>query len=700
MATLFLSGQSPDVKPYIAGTSRERRYPWVNSRNHNLKVIRSGDSVTTQRLGIDFPLNAPTGVPGTGLDLFYVYVYVNKNFTDPLAQEADDPFIRSNSSPQLQIASQTTPATNIQGTVSTDPQVTHLWLYVGDGTGLFYRLLTNYEQPNTGTPTWPVGVTSVPTTGYLLEIDNSVPDTCRVVEESNGFYFLGGFIPITNTGTVLIGGGVITMGSTVYDGIVALFLQFSGDTSGGPYKNGIFIVNYIDATHVQIVNLDGTNGVYDGPSNKTTAPLRIWRDASVVQITKRYNPDAIPGVVDPDFLIRVSGKITGIAAPSSGFVLRLHYNDFGRKSVYLADVSNGVPVRIIKTSSPYSMACPRAYAAAGNRLFYFDIAAGFVEDQGINHKSLSQMVIPNLMRSLNSTSIDTAEMEYDEYRNLLFLACAPPGYTRNHFFIVYNLTTQTFNLWFMVPDVNAMRKIYDSNGIPSIYCGSSFGSVTIWPSTNFNEAVGTSQNGVLGANDDATHLTVVGTPFPVTGDKLKDRWVMTWTDAADIPVYQFARISDNTSSRLTLDTFIGPNSTTGFSPLPLIGDAYWVGPIQAILGPNWDFNSVPDSDGELKDVSISTSGVDANMVSKISLYRNLEPTPSIGSSLAHNLYADSSVDTDHQSFKAGVSQSIEATGITGWQVTDNNETPMSIKALIKRVRQISKQVKPQTGREQ
>lgn len=699
MATVFFSGLDPSVKPSIDGTRRENRYPIVNSRNRNRKVIRSGTSVTTQFLGIDVPANAPTATAGTGANLFYRYVYVNKFFEDPLAAETD-PFIRSNASPILTVASQTTPATNIQGTVSTDPQVTHLWLYVSDAIdGIFVRLATGYEQPNTGTPTWPTGATSVPVAGYTLEIDNEPPDTCRVVTESNGFYLYGGFVSISNTGTIAIGGGIVTFGSNIFDGVRVLNLQFAGDSTGGPSKNGVFLVNYVSATTGQLVNPDGTNSTYDGPGNKTAATLRIWRDASVTQISKRFNPDFTPSAVDSDYFIRGPGNLTGIAKPNQGFAMRLHYNDFGKKSVYLADFSEGVPPRIIQSSSPYSMSCPRAYAVAGSRIFYFDIAAGIVEDQGINHRPISQYVIPNLMRSLNSTSIDSAEMEYDEYRNLLFLACAPNGYTRNHYFIVYNLTTNTFNLWFMVPDVLAMRKIYDSNGIPSIYCGSSQGSITVWPSTGFNEAVGTSINGVVASIDDSTHLTVAGTPFPTTGDKLKDRWVLVWDDTLENPVYQFARVSDNTSSRLTLDLFVGPNSVTAFSPVPQIGYAYWMGPIQAILGPNWDFNSIPDEDGQVMDFTMSTSGVQSQQVSKISLYRNLEITPFSGTSMIHNLYNDSSVDPDHQIFRAESSVSVEATGITGWQITDNNENAMSLKSLVKRVRSLTKRVKPGMTRE-
>lgn len=699
MATSFVTGLSDDVKTFIEGTRRENRYAFVNSRNRNKKVIRSGASVTTQNLGIDAPTVAPTATAGTGGNLYYRYVYVSKTFKDPLALE-DDNYIRSNASPVLTKASVSTPATNIMGTASTDTQVTHLWLYVSDSaSGPFYRLPSSYEVTNTGTPTWATGVTSVPTTGYLLEIDNYPIETCRMAAECNSFYLFGGFVPMTNTGTVTIGASTVTMGSTIYDGVIALNLQFSTDSTGGPNNDGIHIAQYASANTVTLINPDGTARNYDGPSNKTNAALRMWRSGSLAQISKQGNPDFTPALIDPAYFIDGPGNITGIAKPCSGYAARIHYNDSGKKSVVIADFTQGVPPRMITAASPYSMSNPRACANSVNRIFYYDAAAGIIEDQGINHKNLTQLVIPNLMRSLNATSSDTSEMEYDEYRNLLFLTCAPAGYTKNYYFIIYNLTTNTFNLWFMVPDVLSMRKIYDSNEIPYIYCGSSNGSITIWPSSNFNEAVGTSTNGIVSALDDSTHLTVAGTPFPTTGDKLKDRWVMTWNDNDDIPTYQFARVSDNTDGRLTLDTFIGPNSTSGFSPIPAIGDAYWMGPIQSIIGPNWDFNAIPDEDGQVLDVSMTLSGLEDAQVQKLSLYRNLETDPSVGATLVHNLYAGGTVDPNHISFKSGANRSIEATGITGWQITDNNEAGISIKSLVKRIRHLSPHIRGKISRE-
>jgi len=57
--------------------------------------------------------------------------------------------------------------------------------------------------------------------------------------------------------------------------------------------------------------------------------------------------------------------------------------------------------------------------------------------------------------------------------------------------------------------------------------------------------------------------------------------------------------------------------------------------------------------------------------------------------LIHNLYVDSTTDPDHQSLKLGNVKSVESTGITGWKITDNNEAPLSIKALVRRVQVIS-----------
>jgi hypothetical protein len=281
-------------------------------------------------------------------------------------------------------------------------------------------------------------------------------------------------------------------------------------------------------------------------------------------------------------------------------------------------------------------------------------------------------------------------MEYDPSRNLIFLTACPNGYNKAYYLVVYSLSSNTFNLWFMLPDVNAMRRIEDTTtGAITIHMGSSSGSYTIWPSTNFNEAVGTSIYGVVASVDDSTHLTVVGTPFPTTGDSLVDRWVMTWNDQDEVPTYQFARISSNTSGRLTLDTFIGPNSTAAFSPVPGIGDAYWIGPIQSILGPNWQYNAIPDEDGKVHDIAVVSSGLEVGQVSKISLYRNFETSPVWGSSMVQNQYNDGSTDPNHQSIKAGAYEMVEATGVSGWQVTDNNEAPLSIKAVIRRVQAIS-----------
>lgn len=690
MPTTFFSTLSTETKPQVDGIGeRDKRYVLVNSRNQNRKIIRSGSGLSTQLLGIAAPTVAPTAAGGAGADLFYRYVYVNEKFTDPLALEADDPWIRSNSSPVRTTPSQTTPPT-LTGTVSTDPQVTHLWLYVAAAVGgPFYRLTTGYSAANSGTPTW-TGVISVPTAGYLEELDNYVPDTCRTVSETNGFFNYAGFVPITGNGTILIGGSTVTVTTgTMYDGVLALFFQFDGDTTGGPNNNGIFIVNYATSTTLNLVNADGTVDTYDGPANKTAAPFRIWRDQSIIQISKRYNPDAIPGIIDLDYLIRGSGPVSGIAKPTTGFAIRYHYNGNGKKSVEIADFTQGLPPRRYPTSSPYAMSNPKAWTAAGGRLFYWDAQAGAIEDRGATHIPITQISIPNLVRSLNKTATAISEMCFDETRNLLFLAVAPSGYTKNYYLIVYNLTTNSWNLWFMLPDVNTMARIEDANKNVLIYMGSTNGSITTWPSVNFNEAVGSSQSGVVGTLDDSTHLTVIGTPFPTTGDLLKDRWVMTWNDSSDLPTYQFARISTNTSSRLTLDTFIGPNSTVAFSPIPSVGDAYWVGPIQSILGPNWDFNSIPDEDGKLFDLSVTTSGLDVGQVPRLSLFKNFETAASVGTTLIKDIYSGGTNDADHQSFKSGAQRSIEATGVTGWQITDNNEAALSIKAIVRRVKTVS-----------
>lgn len=676
---------------------RDSRYVYVNSRNHNRKIIRSGSSVTTQLLGILAPTVAPTGAGGTGTTFFYRYVYVNHFFTDPLALEPTDPFIRSNASPvSAAIASATTPPT-ITGTVSTDPQVTHLWLYVCDTVdGIFVRLASGYEVSNTGTPTW-TGTTTVPTGGIVLEIDNDVPDTCRMVAESNGFFNYAGFIPITGNGSTNIGDSTVTVTTgTMFDGIVALFFQFNGDTTGGPDNTGIFIVQFVDSTHISFVNVDGSVDTYDGPSNKTAAPFRIWRDPSVIQISKRYNPDSIPGVVDPDFLILGAGAVSGIAKPMTGFALRYHYNNNGRKSVEICDFTQGIPPRRYPTSSPYAMANPRAYTTVGGKILYYDNNAGVIEDKGSVHVAVTQSVIPNLIKSLNKSSGSISEMEYDESRNLVFLAVAPSGFANNYYMIVYNLTTNTWNLWFMVPDVFSMRRIADSDDNVFIYMGSSKGSITKWPSDGFNEAVGNSIFGQITDLDDATHLTDSNAPFPVTGDKLIDRWVMTWNDGDQFPVYQFARVSDNTDTQLTLDTFIGPNSTTAFDPIPAVGDSYWMGPIQCLLGPNWDFNAIPDEDGKIYDVAVTTSGLTTAQEMKLELYRNFEPDPTMGSALFKNTYNDGTNDPDHQSWKSGV-KSLETTGVSGWKITDNNEAPLTIKAVIKRIQAISETLNNRKG---
>ncbi len=694
MGTSFLTGLSTDVKPYSDGIIIEgignTRYPLVNSRNYNRKIIRAGNTVTSQKLGIDYPTVAPTGSGGTGTAFYYCYVYVNKTFTDPLALETDN-YIRSNSSPVSAAIASASGAPTILGTASADTQVTHVWLYVcATSTGIFVRLTTNYEVANTGTPTW-TGPTSVPTTGFYLELDNYPLDTCRIVTESNGFFNYAGFVPKTGTADATVGSATITAaGTTVFeDGIIFLNFQFLSDTTGGPNNNGIHLAKFATAATITLVDSTGTSRNYDGPSNQTAGSFRIWRSGSVGQISKRWNPDFSPLAYDPDFLVRGQGDITGIAKPTTGHLLRYHYNSNGRKSVEIFDFSQGVPPRRMQASSAYAMCCPRAYVAAGNRMFYFDKDAGVIEDKGLNHTPMTLPVIPNLVRSFGNTTASIAEMEYDETRNLIFLSICPSGYSKGYSMLVYNLTTDTWNLWFMVPDVLSMRKVKDPvTGIVTIYMGSSKGSITKWPSANFNEAVGTSQFGSVASTDDSTHLTAVGTPFPVTGDYLIDRWVMVWDDTASIPAYQFARISTNTSSRLTLDTFIGAVSTTELSPVPQTGWAYWVGPIQSILGPCWDYNAVPDTDGHVLDLSMTTSGLGAQQNSRVEVYRNFETTASFGASMAHSLYQDGTPDPDHQHYKLGMVNSVEATGVTGWKITDNNEAAFSLKSLVKRVRSI------------
>lgn len=692
MPTSFLSGLSDDCKAFIDGTAYDKRYMLVNSRNRNRKIYRSGSTVAAQNAGIDAPTVAPTASAGAGGNLYYCYVYVNKFFVDPLALEALDPFIRSNASPALTVASIGGAATNIAPTLSTDSQVTHIWLYVSSDNATFYRLTSSYEVANSGTPTW-TGVTTVPTAGYVLEIDNYPLDTCRIVCESNEFYLYAGFVPLTGNASATTGSPTITISSGTFpDGVIGLFFQFDGETTGGPSGNGVFIATYATTQTLTLVDASGAAYNYDGAGNKTNQPFRVWRSASVVQISKRYNPDFTPGVIDTDFLILCQASVTGIAKPTTGYTPRVHCNTNGKKSVFIADLTQGIPARIYQTNSAYAMCCPRAYTAAGGRLFYYDKDAGVIEDRGVQHVPLTLPVIPNLIRSLSLASSDIAEMEYDDSRNLLFLSVAPSGYSKGYYLIVYNLTTNTWNLWFMVPDVLSMRKVKQSDGTTVVKFGSSEGSITVWPSAGFNEAVGQSIYGVCSANDDATHLTTAGTPFPTAGNKLKDRWVMVWDDSLTDPTYQFARISDNTSSRLTLDTFIGPNSTSGFSPVPTIGNAFWCGPIQSILGPCYDFNATPDEDGQLMDVAITTSGLEETSDTRIALYRNFETSPTVGTQMTHNLYASSDTDPDHQSIKLGAQVSVETTGVTGWQITDNSETPMSLKSVVKRVKFVSEQM--------
>lgn len=691
MATSFFSNLATDVKPYLFGVApRDSRLALTDSRNHNLKLIRSGQSVTTQNLGIAAPTVAPTGTAGTGGNLFYRYVYVNRKFSDPRAQE-DDNFIRGNASPVLTIASVATNATLITPTLSSDTQVTDIWLYVSSTVdGTFFRLPTGYSVANSGTPTW-TGVTTVPTAGFELETDNFVPDTCRSGEEANGFYSYAGFVAITATGSCNIGDGSVTWTSgTAYDGILALFFQFSGDTTGGPNNDGVFIVQYASSSSITFVNPDGTPDTYDGPSNKTAADFRIWRDPSVIQISKNGNPDSIPGIIDPDYLILGQGAVQGMSKTATGYVMRYHYNNGGKKCVELADFTQGVPPRRMPTTSPYCMANPKAWCASGGRLFYFDANVGFVEDKGINHIPFSQGSIPQLVQSLNKTSTAISEMIFDDQRNIILMAVAPSGYTKNYYIIVYNIITNTWNLWFMLPDVLSMGRFADSTtGEVTIKMGSATGSITVWPSVGFNEAVGTSIAGVVATVDDGTHLTVAGTPFPTSGDKLTDRWVMVWDSTANIPVYQFARISTNTSSRLTLDTFIGPNSTTAWNPIPQVGWAFWCGPIQSILGPNWDFNSVPDDAGKIFDVAATTSGLSAGQTMQLNLYREFETSPIMGQTMIQDIFMNQDTNPDHQKWKAGQNQSVEAVGCSGWQIIDSNEAPLSIKAIVKRVKAVA-----------
>lgn len=692
MATSFLTGLDDSVKPMIDGATDgydgNRRYSLVNSRNANRKLYQSGSTVAAQLLGIEAPTVAPTGTAGTGNNLYYCYVYVNKKFRDLLASEADDYFIRSNPSPVLTIASVSTKATAITPTLSTDSQVTHIWLYVSDSVnGPFVRLSSGYEVANTGTPTWD-GVTAVPADTYTLETDNFPVDTCRIVTEVGGFYLYGGFVPLATTASATVGSPDIT-GTGFPDGIKGLFLQFTGESSGGPNGNGLHLVNYVSATQLKAVNTDGTDRNYDGTGNKTNAACRIFRAANAVQISKKWNQDFTPAPVDPDFIIRGPGNLTGITKPVAGYAVSLHYNDGMRKTVHLADFTQGVPPRIFPTASSYAMANPRAYVNAGSRRFYYDRDAGIIEDRGMAHIPVTLSVIPNLIRSLNPASEDIAEMEYDESRNLVFLSCAPSGYEKAYYLIIYNLTTNTWNLWFMLPDVLTMRRFKDSNGNVVIKMGSSNGSITVWPSTGFNEAVGTSIYGNVASVDDATHLTALSSTFPTSGDKLKDRWIMVWDDSVECPTYQFARISDNTDSRLTLDTFIGPNSTTQLSPVPQIGWAYWVGPIQSILGPCWDFNSTPDDDGKVRDVSLTTNGLSEAQTPRIALYRNLDSEPMTGGKIPHTLYHDSSTDTYHQSIKLGNLIDVENTGVTGWKIIDDNEAALSIKAVVRRVKAVN-----------
>lgn len=695
MPTTFLTGVSQDVKDWVEGTRRENRYTKTNSRNRNLKIIRAGDTIATQNLGIDAPTVAPTGTVGTGANLEYAYVYVNKKFIDPFAL-GGDPFIRSNRSPALTIASKTTKATLITPTLSTDTQVTHIWLYVRDSTvsAEFYRRtggVAAYEVANTGSPTFD-GVIAVTTAEPVLETDNEPPDTCQIAVEGNGFYSFAGFVPITGNGTIAIGGGTITVTTgTMYDGVRQLNLQFSGDTTGGPNGDGIFLVNYATSTTLSLVNADGTADTYDGPANKTAAAFRIWRADNIGQISKRFNPDATPGIVDLDFIIDGPGRITGIVKPASGFAQRWHYNSGQKKSVEIIDFTEGVPPRRFTTASEYAMAAPRCYAQHAGRIFYFDISVGFVEDKGVNHEPVSQGAIPNLVRSLSASSAAAFEMEYDEHRNLLMLACAPGGYNRNFYLIVFNLISQTWNLWFMLPDVYSMRKIYDANGIPSIWMGSSFGAVTVWPSEGFNEAVPSSISGTLSIASSGTNITDSTAAFPTTGSGLKDRWLMTWNDADDVPTYQFAHIRAtgtpaSTATVLECDEFINTVTSAAFSPTPAAGDSYWIGPIQSILGPMWDFNAVPDADGQVLDVSVVTDGLSTTQAPRIELYRDLETASTIGKKMTKNLYVDGTIDPTHQSWKSGVTNSIEATGITGVRIVDNNEVGLSLKTLIKRVR--------------
>lgn len=689
MPTSFITGIATDTKGFYAGNQRERRLVKVNSRNHNIKIIRSGAVLVAQRLGIDAPTAAPTGTAGTGANLFYRYVYVNKFFTDPLALEVD-PYIRSNASPVLTIASVATAATNITPTLSTDTQVTHIWLYVASSSdGPFYRLSSGYEVANTGTPTW-TGVTTVPTAGYLLETDNFVPDTCRVVEESNGFYCYAGFIPVTGTATFTNGSATVTVTvGTVFDGIFGgLNIQATGDTTGGPNNDGIHLCKYATSTTLTLIDSTGANRTYDGSTKTTT--FRIWRDPSIIQISKRFNPDSTPAPGDADFVIKGPGAVTGIIKPSAGNTLRFHYNSGQKKSVEIADFSEGLPARRITTASSYCMAAPRCYCTIGSRIFYFDTSVGIVEDRGMNHVPISQATIPNLIRSLNMSVASSFEMESDESRNLIFLACAPSGYSKNYYLIVYNLTSDTWNLWFMLPNVFSMKKVYDDDGRVFIHMGSTDGSVTIWPSAGFNEAVGTGISGTLtGAN--GTTITDALAAFPTTGDSLKDRWVMTWNDSEDLPTYQFARIASNTATVLTLDTFINDTSPSALTPVPQAGDSYWIGAIPCYLGPSYRHNALPDEDGHMMEIAASTDGLSTSQRLRVELFRNLDDNPVMGQKMTKNLLSDGTTDANHESYKAGVTNSTEAVGITGWKIVDNNEAELSLKSLVFRVRSISEQ---------
>ncbi|MEM4247648.1 MAG: hypothetical protein QXH80_00070 [Candidatus Nanoarchaeia archaeon] len=666
------------------------------------------------KLGIipAFNLSTPsTTTSGTSTAGTYgiVIVYRSIIFKDGLT--GDD--IQSNCSNIVDVTLTDTDAVVLTKVVSSDSKVTYIDIYaaekIEDTYGQFYRIVKDCANSD-GTVTFNIqisnlipigaGVTggTADDAGVVLVTDNDWPQCQPLLLEVNGRMVMAGGIVKRVNATFTNGSSTVTTAETVYDGIEFWNIRRDTDASGGFDGKGTYLCRYVDANTVKLVNVDGTDDVYDGTTGNGTAS--IWTEPNL-KYSKFLNPHAFP--VDnvrndyPSAILAI-GKV-----PNTNRVLVMG------KDWVVAEDFDRLPLQdgLNFISTEYGCGSHFSVVAAHGRLFWLDFNKGKREicmSDGTTVVPISTRKIKSILKSITlDVNGDPWRLGYihgDYYRNedTIRWALYVNNNTVANFVLELDLNLGDlrndpifYGMRYL--DIFTMGQIRGRNFVGQYGWNDGIARLGI---DNVDQRYrdwvpsGTIAGDLAASGQSQTVLTVATgyDGLETSGDGLKGIQVLVWRefdangDLVDVPTYYHCRISANTSSTFTInycetvdavgnilsvDTML-PETPSG------TGWKFRIGVIQAIAGPKWF--TAPDSKSPLtfRELALVHKGqnvsADSNPI-RVHFHENFDETPRDGQ-YAEAVQQSQQVEDSDLSSSSFARPTTNPVVVTGFTIVDNN----------------------------